>query len=108
VSDSETLTSQWGDYTTVHQQVRQLDDNGQWDKAVALSTDPSAKGSDGTFTTFDTAVTQARDQAGKAAIERLDGLARTAPIAAIAVALAALIAAWLVVRGIGQRMEEYR
>ena len=108
VSDSEGLTSQWGDYTTVHQQVRQLDDNGQWDKAVALSTDTSAKGSDGTFRAFDTAVTQARDQAGKAAFERLDGLARTAPIAAIAVALAALIAAWLVVRGIGQRIEEYR
>jgi hypothetical protein len=108
VSDSETLTSQWSDYAGVHQQVRELDDNGQWDKAVAMSTDPSAKGSDGTFTTFDTAVTQARDSAGKAAVARLGELGRTAPIAAIGVALAALLAAWLVVRGIGQRIEEYR
>ena len=106
--DDSGLTSMWGDYTAVHQQVRSLDDNGQWDKAVAMSTDPSAKGSDGTFTTFDTAVTQARDAAGKAAVERLDGLAGSAPIAAIGVALAALLAAWLVVRGIGQRIEEYR
>ena len=106
--DDTSLTSKWSDYTAVHVQVRDLDDNGQWDKAVAMSTDPGAKGSDGTFTTFDTAVTQARDAAGKAAVERLDGLAGTAPVAALGVALAALLAAWLVVRGIGQRIEEYR
>jgi hypothetical protein len=53
-------------------------------------------------------VTQARDSAGKAAVARLGELGRTAPIAAIGVALAALLAAWLVVRGIGQRIEEYR
>ena len=106
--DDTTLSEKWDDYKAVHVQVRDLDDNGQWDKAVAMSTDPSAKGSDGTFTTFDTAVTQARDAAGKAAVERLDGLAGTAPIAALGVALAALLAAWLVVRGIGQRIEEYR
>ena len=40
--------------------------------------------------------------------ERLQGLAGTAPVAALGVALAALLAAWLVVRGIGQRIEEYR
>jgi hypothetical protein len=102
------LSSKWADYTAVHVQVRDLDDNGQWDKAVAVSTDPSAKGSDGTFTTFDTAVTQARDAAGKAAVERLKGLAGTAPVAALGVALVALLAAWLIVRGIGQRIEEYR
>ena len=106
--DDEPLADKWGDYKAVHEQVRELDDNGQWDKAVAMSTDPSAKGSDGTFTTFDTAVTQARDAAGKEAVERLDGLAGTAPVAALGVALAALLAAWLVVRGIGQRIEEYR
>ena len=33
-------TSQWSDYTAVHEQVRDLDNNGQWDKAVAMSTDP--------------------------------------------------------------------
>ncbi len=106
--DDTTLADKWGDYKAVHEQVRGLDDNGQWDKAVAMSTDATAKGSDGTFTTFDTAVTQARDAAGTAAVERLDELAGTAPIAALGVALAALLAAWLVVRGIGQRIEEYR
>ena len=34
--------------------------------------------------------------------------AARAPVAALGVALAALLAAWLVVRGIGQRIEEYR
>ncbi|WP_404391379.1 hypothetical protein [Humibacillus xanthopallidus] len=106
--DDESLADKWGDYTSVHEQVRELDDNGQWEQAVAMSTDATAKGSDGTFTIFDTAVTQARDAAGKAAVERLDGLAGTAPVAALGVALAALLAAWLVVRGIGQRIEEYR
>jgi hypothetical protein len=106
--DDATLADKWDDYKAVHVQVRDLDDNGQWDKAVAMSTDPSAKGSDGTFTTFDVAVTQARDEAGRDAVERLQGLAGTAPVAALGVALAALLAAWLVVRGIGQRIEEYR
>src|SRR4029079_1386892 len=106
--DDPTLADKWGAYKDVHEQVRDLDQNGQWDKAVAMSTDPSAKGSDGTFTTFDVAVTQARDAAGKDAVERLQGLAGTAPVAALGVALAALLAAWLVVRGIGQRIQEYR
>ena len=103
-----TLADKWGAYKEVHEQVRDLDDNGHWEDAVAMSTDASAKGSDGTFTTFDVAVTQARDAAGKDAVDRLQGLAGTAPVAALGVALAALLAAWLVVRGIGQRIEEYR
>ena len=38
----------------------------------------------------------------------LQGLGGSAPLIALVVALAALVASWLVVRGIGQRIEEYR
>jgi hypothetical protein len=53
-------------------------------------------------------VTSARDDASRVAIDRLDGLGGPAPLWAVVVALAALVSAWLVVRGIGQRIEEYK
>ena len=106
--DDSGLTDKWAAYATIHKQIRSLDDNGQWDQAVALSTDESAKGAGGTFESFDTAVTQARDDASREAISRLEGLGGTAPLLAIAVGLASLVASWLIVRGIGQRIEEYK
>ena len=108
--DDTALTSQVERLHGRPQQVRALDDNGQWDKAVDdVDRPPSAKGPTGRSTTFDTAVTQARDDAGKAAVSNASR-ARPArrPLAALGVALAALLAPWLVVRGIGQRIEEYR
>jgi hypothetical protein len=107
-STHPTLLATWGRYADVHTTVRRLDDNGRWDDAVARSTASTAQGSDGTFTRFDSDVTAARDDAGKKAVAQLSGLGGAAPFAAVAVAIAALLAAWLVVRGIGQRIEEYR
>ena len=107
-SAQASLSETWSRYADVHAKVRQLDDNGRWDDAVALSTAATAQGSDGAFTTFDVAVTKARDATGTQAVAQLSGLGGSAPVAAIAVAIAALLAAWLVVRGIGQRIEEYR
>ncbi|MCU1536215.1 MAG: hypothetical protein JWP82_566, partial [Humibacillus sp.] len=105
--DGSGLLAKWTSYAGVHQEVRRLDDNGRWDDAVKRSTD-ATKGSAGTFTAFDDAVTQARDSTGKQAVATLGDLGGRAPLSALAVAIAALLAAWLVVRGIGQRIEEYR
>jgi hypothetical protein len=108
VDRSGTLGAQWTAYRTVHLKVRQLDTNGQWDQAVALSTSTGADGAAAAFATFDSAAATLRDKASTSAISELHGLGGSAPVYAVGLALAALVASWLVVRGIGQRIEEYR
>ena len=75
---------------------------------MALSTSTGADGAATAFADFDTAATAQRDAASKSAGEDLAGLGGSAPFYAAALAIAALVAAWLVVRGFGQRIEEYR
>lgn len=108
VGASRPLTGAWQSYAATHQKVRNLDDGGQWDQAVALATTTKANGSGPLFEAFDRQVASDRDEASAAAIERLDGLAGTAPLYAAVLSLAALLAAWLVIRGVGRRIEEYR
>jgi hypothetical protein len=108
VSKSSALRGLWSRYTTAHEQVRTLDDGGKWDDAVKLSTGTGTSGAARLFDAFDTRATQARDDAAKATVSKLQGLGGNAPLFATFTALAALVAAWLVVRGIGQRIEEYR
>jgi hypothetical protein len=108
LEDVTTLQPAWTAYRDVHTKVRSLDDNGQWDQAVALSTSTAADGAASAFAAFDSAATAKRDTAGQSAVAELDGLGGSAPFYAAAVAIAALVAAWLVVRGFGQRIEEYR
>jgi len=108
VRNGGTLLADWNAYRDIHAKVRSLDDNGQWDQAVALSTSIGADGAATTFAAFDDAATAQRDAASKSAREDLAGLGGSAPYYAAALAIAALVAAWLVVRGFGQRIEEYR
>src|SRR6478609_1012977 len=108
LNDSATLQDQWSDYVDAHVKVRSLDNGGRWDDAVKLSTSTADGGAAKTFSTFDVAVTQARDSAAKATVTTLETLGRAAPLMAVVVALAALVASWLIVRGVGQRTEEYR
>ncbi|GAA2490855.1 hypothetical protein [Terrabacter carboxydivorans] len=108
LESSARLTSLWGAYVDAHVKVRQLDDGGRWDEAVKLSTSGASAGAAKTFDDFDVAVTQARDDAAKATVTSLNGLGGSAPLIAVVVALAALVASWLITRGIGQRIEEYR
>ncbi len=98
----------WTAYGTAHTQVRTLDDGGQWDQAVAQATDDGVSGSAGTFTAFDDEVRTQRDTASTDAVAQLTGLGSSAPLYAIAIGVASLLAAWLIARGIGQRLEEYR
>ncbi|WP_076260211.1 hypothetical protein [Intrasporangium flavum] len=108
LGDDSTLLADWNAYRGVHTKVRSLDDNGQWDQAVALSTSIAADGAATAFTAFDNAAAAQRDKASQSAVANLEGLGGSAPYYAAALAIAALVAAWLVVRGFGQRIEEYR
>ncbi len=108
VADAGTLDQLWKSYSATHKQVRSLDDGGKWDDAVKLSTSTASDGAAGTFQAFDTAASQARDQASTSAVDTLRGLGGTAGFYALGIAVVALLAAWLIVRGIGQRIEDYR
>jgi hypothetical protein len=105
---SPPLSKQWSSYADVHKEVRRLDTAGQWEKAVDLSTSTESNGAATLFQNFDNAVAAARDDTGKKAVSTLSGLGGTAGWYALAVAAVALFAAWLIVRGIGQRIEDYR
>ncbi len=53
-------------------------------------------------------MTEQRDAASTAAIEQLGDLGGGSTVWAVLIALLSLIASWLIVRGIGQRIKEYR
>ncbi|MEW1954463.1 hypothetical protein [Terrabacter sp. NPDC080008] len=107
VGASSDLQQQWKAYTDAHVKVRSLDDSGRWDDAVKLSTSTTDGGAEA-FTTFDDTVTQARDDARKDTVTTLQDVGGSATLVAVLVGLAGLVASWLIVRGIGQRLEEYR
>lgn len=107
LDSSSRLERLWATYTAAHAQVRDLDGNGDWDGAVELATSEQKDGTTTTFAAFDTEVSSMRDTASTAAIDKLSGIGGGTPWAVV-IGLASLVAAWLVVRGIGQRIEEYR
>lgn len=108
VSDSADLQQLWKAYADAHAKVRSLDDGGRWDEAVRLSTSTADGDAAQAFNAFDVAVTQARDAAGTDTLTTLQGVGGSATLVAVLVGLAGLVASWLIVRGIAQRLEEYR
>lgn len=103
-----TLLDQWQRYATGHKEIRGLDDKGSWDAAVKLATS-TADGAPGTvFAQFDRQVTSARDAASADAVKQIDGAGSNVTTFAVVIGVMALIACWLVIRGMGKRIEEYR
>lgn len=102
------LLQEWRAYAAGHQEVRKLDDAGNWDGAVALATSTKTDAPGARFAQFDRDVTAARDEASQAAIQRIDRLGGGTPAFAVLIALLSLVAGWLVIRGMGKRIEEYR
>jgi len=95
----------WSAYADVHGKVIALDESGDWDQAVALST--KAEGSNGVFTRLDSGLRGQVDSAAATVSEGLGGGTRWllgTGILALLLALAAAAMAW---RGITARLEEY-
>jgi hypothetical protein len=102
------LLTQWQQYTAGHEEIRRLDEKGNWDSAVKLATS-TEDGSPGlVFTDFDRKVTSARDTASAEAVKQIDGAGSNVTIFAIVIGLVSLVACWLVIRGMSKRIEEYR
>ena len=102
------LTGDWDAYATAHEEIRALDDGGQWEQAVELATTQDADGSTAAFNAFDQQVTEQRDTASADAIDQLGALGGGSTVWAVLIAIVSLIASWLIVRGIGQRIKEDR
>ena len=98
----------WTGYTKVHQEIRALDDAGDWEKAVALATGSGPESGNGAFAAFDTASdTQLTQLSGQTA-QALDGTGGWLPFAGVLGLLAGVVAALCAWWGVSQRLEEYR
>jgi len=108
VDGSPGLASAWQKYALAHAEIRGVDNDGRWEQAVELATSTGAAGTTAPFRAFDQQVTEQRDAASRSAIEQLGSLGGGSTVWAVLVGLVSLIASWLIVRGVGQRIKEYR
>jgi hypothetical protein len=108
LTDQSELVSQWQAYTDVHSQIRELDDGGNWDKAVAKATGSGRTSSNTVFGTFDGNLAGYLDDVSQQAAESLANQQPIMIVAAIVVLLGGLAAALLGRWGVAQRAKEYR
>ncbi len=98
----------WGGYTTVHQEIRALDDGGDWEKAVALATGLGPKSGNSAFAAFDTASDEQLTNLSGQTAQQLDGTGGWLPFAGALGLLAGVVAALCAWWGVSLRLEEYR
>jgi hypothetical protein len=106
--DSSGLQASWAAYAAVHKQIRSLDDNGNWDRAVVLATGTDAASANSAFGAFDRAATSYLDAASADTARRLAGVQPGLVIGLIALFLAGLGAALAGRSGVAARLKEYR
>ncbi|WP_340539503.1 hypothetical protein [Nocardioides sp. GXZ039] len=107
VDDSGVLGDLWQQYVAAHQQVRDLDDAGDWEKAVELATSTADEAPTAVLNRFDTAAAERAANAGAEASDGFgsgDGISLALIVVTI---LGALAAAGAVTRGIDVRRKEY-
>jgi hypothetical protein len=101
-------TDEWTRYMEVHNQIRGLDDGGQWDAAVALATGSGPKSSNTAFNTFDSSLAGTLDQVSQETSAGLSGPQPLLIVGAILALLLGVAAALLGRRGVAARLREYR
>ena len=98
----------WDDYASVHQQIRKLDDAGNWDGAVQLATGTGSESGNATFASFDTSSDKQLSSLGADTATQLDQAGGWLPFAAVLGLVAGVIAALCAWWGVSLRLEEYR
>jgi len=106
--EAATLTGQWQAYGRAHQAIRQLDDAGTWDKAVAAATSTEAGSANALFTTFAASSATSLAKASQTTQTQVTAPRTRTTLAGWVLLVVSLGAALLSVRGISQRLEEYR
>jgi hypothetical protein len=108
LTDKPELVSQWQAYTDVHTQIRALDEEGKWDKAVAKATGSAKDSSNTVFGAFDGNLAGYLDGVSQQASNSLAHEQPVMIVAAILILLGGLAAALLGRRGVAERLREYR
>ena len=101
-------TLPWPAYVAVHEQIRGLDDGGNWEGAVKLATGQGDKSGNATFAAFDKASDDQLTGLSKQTAQQLDGTGGWLPFAGVLGLLAGVIAALCAWWGVSMRLEEYR
>ena len=101
-------TSEWNTYVDVHNEIRKLDDGGQWDQAVARATGTGKDSGNTAFNAFDARLAKTLDQSSQDAAGGLSSWQPVLIIAAILALLGGLAVALLARSGVATRLREYR
>ncbi|MET0788363.1 MAG: hypothetical protein ABWY33_03885 [Cellulomonas sp.] len=96
------------DWVAAHQQIRALDDGGDWDGAVALAISPDPGAPNDVFETFSAAASSSLEASSAQTHDALSGSGGSAVLVGWLMLVAGLLAAVLSWRGISTRVEEYR
>ena len=108
LSERPELTTQWRAYTDVHNEIRELDEDGQWDRAVAKATGSGRESSNTVFNTFDQNLASYLDEQSQNASSSLANEQPAMVVGAILILLGGLAAALLGRWGVAARLKEYR
>lgn len=96
------------DWVAAHQEIRKLDDGGDWDGAVALAISTGDGTPNGKFDAFSTAASTSLEASAHETHVGLSGSGGSAVLVGWLMLVAGLLAAVLSWRGISTRVEEYR
>jgi len=98
----------WEGYATAHENIRTLDDGGDWEGAVALATGQDPKSGNVTFAAFDTSSGDQLSALSGQTAQQLDDTGGWLAFAGVLGVLAGVIAALCAWWGVSLRLEEYR
>lgn len=102
------LTVRLDDWVAAHDEIRALDDGGDWDAAVALAVSEDAGSPNARFDAFADAAEASIDASAAATGDALSDADTLVLLAGFAVLVAGLAGAALSWRGINARLREYR
>jgi hypothetical protein len=101
------MQGSWATYKSQHQEIVDLDTNGQWDAAVAAATSSEPGSSSEAFADFDAQIDDAVTQSGTLTTDTLGSGNSVLFVLAILAVLAGLAGAAFAAVGVNQRLKEY-
>ena len=106
--DARDLGESWSAYTTIHAQIRKLDDGGSYDAAVAAATGSGKESANSAFNAFDAELADYLQSVSTATAGSLSSRTPGLVVAAILTLLTGLGAAFAGRAGVEARRQEYR